>query len=64
MSDKKPSVHRPDKCGTTKGWNAHNYYNEEQCSSCRQSKTDYTRLWRRRTGRTKSTLVPLQEAAA
>ena len=64
MSAKKNPVIR-DICGTTKGWNAHQRNGEETCSPCRQSKTDYTRDWRHRTGRTKSRLVPInQEASA
>lgn len=59
MTEKKNPVHRPDKCGTTKGWNQHQRQGEYQCDDCKQAKTDYTREWRRRTGRTKFTLVPI-----
>jgi hypothetical protein len=59
MAEKKNPVHREEKCGTTKGWNAHQFNGEYQCDPCKQAKTDYTREWRRRTGRTKYTLVPI-----
>jgi len=54
-----------EKCGSTAGWNAHQYHDEAQCAGCSQAKTDYTREWRRKTGRTKFKLVALtQEEAA
>lgn len=60
---KKSPVIREDKCGTTKGWNAHQRNDELTCADCRQAKTDYTRDWRHRTGRTKYTLVPVNQEA-
>lgn len=64
MSEKKNPIIR-ENCGTTKGWNAHMRNGEKTCGDCRKAKTEYTKLWRRRTGRTKSTLTPinLEEAA-
>lgn len=65
MTDKKNPVHRPEKCGTTAGWNAHQRNGEAQCDPCKGAKAKYTTEWRRRTGRTKHKLVPLtQEEAA
>lgn len=63
MTKKNPVIR--DKCGSTKGWNAHQRNGEFQCPRCKKAKTDYTRDWRYRTGRTKFQLVPVnQEASA
>lgn len=65
MSKKKNPVYREGKCGTTKGWNAHQVNGESQHPECQKAKTDYTREWRHRTGRTKRRLVTVnQEATA
>ena len=63
MTKKNPVIR--EKCGTTAGWNSHQYHGEVQCPPCLQAKAEYTTEWRRKTGRTKFKLVPLtQEEAA
>lgn len=63
MAKKNPIIR--DVCGKTAGWNQHQANGESQCPPCQQAKTDYTREWRHRTGRTKRRLVPVnQEVSA
>lgn len=51
-------------CGTYAGVNAHKRYSEQQCDRCRAAQAEYMREWRRRTGRTTSTLQPIDSSAA
>jgi hypothetical protein len=53
----------PREHGTQRGWNQHKYRQEPQCDACRAWQTEYVKAWRRRTGRTTRTLVPVEKGS-
>lgn len=47
------------RCGTYGGYQRHKRDGEDACEPCREANNTYARDYRRRTGQTSSTLMPL-----